>query len=147
MRRSGSLYITGSQAGSTNVHLLGCTVNFNRNTLNIGLPHMIASSMRMAHTNTEMSTLFANSTFSHDCTSFISLVLHKSQACNIRYIIRLSLAMQVFFHTFTRLKICVKIKNLPARHFHPLPSLPPDHCSLPVSPKGNLPHPVQDRLP
>ena len=36
---------------------------------NVGLPHFIASSMRMAHIVSEMSSFIANSTSSHDSTS------------------------------------------------------------------------------
>ena len=36
---------------------------------NVGFPHFIASSMRMAHIVSEMSSFIANSTSSHDSTS------------------------------------------------------------------------------
>ena len=69
-KRLSSLYFTGFQAGSTNVHFLNPTVGgFNANRFNVGFPHFIGSSMRMTHFDSEMSTLITNSTSSHDCTS------------------------------------------------------------------------------
>ena len=63
--RLSSLHFTGSEAGSTNVHLMSSSVDFYGYMLDVGLPHSVASSMRMAHIVSEMSSFITNSTSSH----------------------------------------------------------------------------------
>ena len=51
------------------VHLLVASVNFNFNGLYVCFPHLVRSSMGMAHRITKVSSFFTDCTFSHDCTS------------------------------------------------------------------------------
>ena len=51
------------------MHLLYSTVNVYTYGLYVRLPHLIASSMGVAHCVTEMNTLFTNCTLCHDSTS------------------------------------------------------------------------------
>ena len=64
--RLGTLYGIASKTGSTYIESLGSTVNDTLYRLYVGLPHLIGTSMRMAHLDTEMSTLSAYCTLCHD---------------------------------------------------------------------------------
>lgn len=64
-----SFYFAGTQATGTNVNSLCCAVNFALNFLDVGIPNMIGSSMRMAYVVTKMNALATYCTFSHLCTS------------------------------------------------------------------------------
>ena len=72
-KKSGSfkrtVLFSSSETGSTYVNLFCSTVDFNGNMFDIRLPHSVASSMRMAHIVSEMSTLITNCTSSHVSTS------------------------------------------------------------------------------
>ena len=59
----------GTEARSTYIHLFGPAVYFNFNGLHVSFPHLVGSSMWMAHWITKVSSFFANCTFSHDRTS------------------------------------------------------------------------------
>ena len=62
---SGSFNSAGTQAGSANIHLMNAVPGLNANRLDVRLPHVIASSMRMAHIVSEVSCLFTNCTLCH----------------------------------------------------------------------------------
>ena len=64
-RASGSLYFAGSKAVRANIGMLRHAIYHNLDSLNVGFPHMIRSSMRMAHFNAKMSTLSTNRAYSH----------------------------------------------------------------------------------
>ena len=68
-RELSTLNESWSQARSTNVHFLRTALCLNSYRLHIWFPHFWWSSMRVAYIVSKMSTLFTNSTFSHDCTS------------------------------------------------------------------------------
>lgn len=68
-----SFNFTGAQAGCTNINLLRRAVNHRLYRLDVGFPHPVRSSMRMAHVVTEMSTLFANTALCHSDTSLSSV--------------------------------------------------------------------------
>lgn len=68
-----SFNLAGSQAGSTNVHLLCTSIYLYSDRFDIRLPHFIRSSMGVAHLITKMSALIANCTFSHDSTSLLHI--------------------------------------------------------------------------
>ena len=61
-----SLDQAGTQARSTYVHLFGSAVHFYSNRLHVSFPHLVGSSMWMAHRVAKVSSFFANWTFSHD---------------------------------------------------------------------------------
>jgi uncharacterized spore protein YtfJ len=63
--KSCALDFAGSQAMCANISMLRSTVNKNTNSLDIGFPHMIGSSMRMAHIIPKVSTLSTNGAYSH----------------------------------------------------------------------------------
>ena len=69
-----TFHSAGFQARSTNVHLFRCSVYLNSYRFDVGFPHFVCSSMRMAHAVTKMSCLFADCTLSHTCTSLITLL-------------------------------------------------------------------------
>ena len=64
-----TLYTSGLQTGCTNIHFFRSAFCLNSDRLYIWFPHFRCSSMRVAYIVSKMSTLFTNSTFSHDCTS------------------------------------------------------------------------------
>ena len=64
-RASGSLDFAGSKAVSANISMLRRTLYHNLDSLNVGFPHMIGSSMRMAHIIAKMSTLSTDGAYSH----------------------------------------------------------------------------------
>ena len=64
-----SFYFSGSQTRSTYIHLLSSSINFNLNGFNVCFPDRVGSSMGVAHVISEVSSLFTDCTFSHDCTS------------------------------------------------------------------------------
>ena len=66
-----SFNLAGFQAGSANVHFLSPAVNLHANRLDVRLPDMIGTSMRMAYIISKMDTLPANSTFRHVSTSLL----------------------------------------------------------------------------
>ena len=93
-----SLYFTGSEAGSTNIHPFSSSIYFHLYVFNVGFPDFIASSMRMTHIVAEMNCFIANSTFCHDRTS---LKIIKSTFAHIDsqqiYSSRQGAFLQVFF--------------------------------------------------
>ena len=66
MHELSSLNLAAAKAGSANIHLMYAALRFDLDRLNVGLPNVIASSMRMAHIIAEVSSLFTNSTLCHD---------------------------------------------------------------------------------
>ena len=64
------LSISSNYALSTKPeHLLSSSINFNLNRFNVCFPDRVGSSMGVAHVISEVSSLFTDCTFSHDCTS------------------------------------------------------------------------------
>src|SRR5699024_1628977 len=61
-----TFHSAGFQARSTNVHLFRCSVYLNSYRFDVGFPHFVCSSMRMAHIVSEMSAFFTNCTLCHD---------------------------------------------------------------------------------
>ena len=59
----------GFQTIGTDVHSLSAAVNFALNSLDIGFPHCVGLSMRMAYVITKKNALTTNITFSHFDTS------------------------------------------------------------------------------
>ena len=55
-----SLDPAGLEALSTHIGVLRCSVLFDSDPSDVGLPHFIGSSMRMAHIIAKMSALSAN---------------------------------------------------------------------------------------
>ncbi len=51
------------------MNLLSTLTDLYTNGTNVGLPHLVGSSMRVADVAAEMSTLTTNITFCHDSTS------------------------------------------------------------------------------
>lgn len=92
-----TFHSAGFQARSTNVHLFRCSVYLNSYRFDVGFPHFVCSSMRMAHIVSEMSAFFTNCTLCHDRTS-LTYVLKPDmviQAHNIDYSNRFGLFLQV----------------------------------------------------
>ena len=67
--RLSSFHKTGFQTGSANIHFPCGFSNLNPYGLDVGLPHPIWSSMRVAHIVSKMSAFSANCTFRHNHTS------------------------------------------------------------------------------
>ena len=59
------------QASCTYMKCLRSPINDRLYSTNIGLPHFVRSSMRVAHTITEVYAFLTDVTFCHDSTSFI----------------------------------------------------------------------------
>ena len=61
-----ALYLTGAKAACANIHLFLSTAYQHGYTLNIRVPDLVGSSVRMADVVTEMNALAADFTFRHD---------------------------------------------------------------------------------
>ena len=64
----GSFDFVRSKAGSANIDSLGSTVNVAFHSFDVGLPHSVGSSMRMADIITKMSAFSTNTAFCHEIT-------------------------------------------------------------------------------
>ena len=63
---SGSFNLAGAEAGSADIHLMYAAFSFHSDRLDIRLPDVVRSSMRMAHIVSEVSCLVTNCTPCHD---------------------------------------------------------------------------------
>ena len=63
------LNFAGAKALRADIHLLGIAADLHRNSLNVGIPDSVGSSVGVADIISEMSTLSANFTLCHDNTS------------------------------------------------------------------------------
>lgn len=66
-----ALYFAGLKAGSADMQGNGGTVNDCLDGADVGLPHLVGSSVRMAYGITEMNAFLTNITLCHDNTSII----------------------------------------------------------------------------
>ena len=64
--RSGSFDPAGAQTGSADIHLMHAAFCFHSDRLDIRLPDVVCSSMRMAHIVSEVSCLVTYCTPCHD---------------------------------------------------------------------------------
>ena len=102
--RLSSFYFSGTQAGSTYIHLLCSTILSNSNGFNVRLPHSIWATVWVAHILSEMSTFTTYCTFCHvyDTSLKTHLSLFKDLQQKIFYQIVNGFASKNFnyFHFF-----------------------------------------------
>ena len=102
-KSDGPLYLIGTEASGTSVHMAGSSIHDCLDPLDVGLPFAVGTSVGVGHLNTKGNALATKITLRHSLhlpSEMILCILRPIRA--LRYNIRLYLKKQVFFCNFFR---------------------------------------------
>ena len=100
-KSDGPLYLIGTEASGTSVHMAGSSIHDSLDALNVGLPFAVGTSVGVGDLNTKGNALATKITLRHSLHLPSEMTLGSLRPIRaLRYDNRLSTKKQVFFWIF-----------------------------------------------